>query len=394
MYFTLKTLPVAISIAMLPIAAQANQPNNDERVAKLEQQVASLQKQQNDSLKDKFHFNGFISLGYVSANNSAGYAGATTAANFEEESKFGFQGTFDISDNTQAVMQLMMRGENNWDIEAEWAYLSHRFDNGIQARAGKLRRPLFMYSDYLDVGYAQPFARPPEEVYGGVPLSTYTGGDISYDIEFEDSTISLQGFGGQSDVDNGIAKLDLTNFVGANATWTDMTWTVRGVYAQSDFDGYIGTPQGQFDIDHSKATFKGIGLGYDNGNFFMVSEVTQMKIEGVLSDNDAGYITLGYRINQFSPYVTAAFLKTTDDDERAAINPALGYGFDEQRTTYSAGIRWDALDNLAIKFDVTYAHDFDGTHGGLVNNKQYDYTSNSFKYDSTTVYTIKLDAVF
>ncbi|WP_076537475.1 porin [Shewanella sp. UCD-KL21] len=398
MSFNLKALPLAISVAMLPALAVANDAT-DEKLAKLEQQVKSLQKQQTANLADKFNFNGFISVGYLSANNSAGYNNATTSANFEEDSKLGFQGTFNISDQTQAVMQLMMRGENDWDVEAEWAYISHRFDNGIQARAGKLRVPLFMYSDYLDIGYAQPFARPPLEVYGQIPFSSYTGGDISYDVEFDDSTLTLQGFGGQSEAEEDVALLDFSNLVGANLSWTDLTWTLRAVYGQASLEGYLKDETGSpiMGIDDEKATFTGVGASYDNGSFLAATEWTAVKVDGLLADTESAYLTVGYRIESFTPYVTVAYLKTTDEDFRSALPPQigvpLGLALNRERTAYSLGLRWDAIDNVALKFDVTYANDFGDTGGDLESN-DYNPLTGEFMYDSTTVYSVKIDAVF
>ncbi|WP_394130046.1 porin [Shewanella maritima] len=393
MKLMMKALPLAISVALVS-TAHADEAT-DKKIAQLEQQVKSLQKQQTASLADKFNFNGFISVGYQSADNSAGYNGATTSADFEQDSKLGFQGTFNISNQTQAVLQLMMRGDNDWEVEAEWAYISHRFDNGLQARAGKLRVPLFMYSDYLDVGYAQPFARPPGEVYDQVPFSSYTGGDLSYDVEFEDSTLTMQAFGGQSDVETDTVELDLSNVLGANISWTDLTWTLRGVYGQTQLDGsLLDDGNAILPVNDETATFTGVGGSYDNGSFIAIAEWTQMEIDGLLADNESGYITLGYRINQFTPYVTAAYLKTTDEAERA-LPPLfpLALALNEERTAYSVGVRWDAIDNVALKFDVTHATDFGDTHGGLDNNP-YDLLTGTFKYDSTTVYSVKVDAVF
>ena len=54
-----------------------------------------------------------------------------------------------------------------------------------------------MYSDYLDVGFTQPWVRSPLETYVQVPFTGYVGGDITYDIEFSESVISLQAFGGE-----------------------------------------------------------------------------------------------------------------------------------------------------------------------------------------------------
>ncbi|QIR14405.1 porin [Shewanella aestuarii] len=398
MKFNLKALPLAISIALVPTAVFANE-TTDEKIEKLEQQVATLQAQQTKNLTEKFSFNGFISGAYISSNNSAGYNNATTSSDFSQDSKIGFQGTFNISNQTQAVLQLMMKGENNWDVEAEWAYLSHRFDNGIKIRGGKLRLPLFMYSDYLDVGHAQPFARPPAEVYDQVSFTSYTGGDISYDVEFEDSTLTFQGFGGESIIDNKTSDIELSNIAGLNANWTDLTWTVRGVYGYGNLGGFLLDNTGSpfLTIDDEKSTFLGFGGGYDNGAFLAIAEWTQVEVNGLLPDMESAYLTLGYRINTFTPYVTVAYSKSTDDNERAALPPQLGIplslGLNEKRNAYSVGLRWDALDNVALKFDVTYANDFGDTSGGLSGNS-FNPSTGEFMLDDTLVYTVKFDAVF
>ncbi|WP_434931822.1 hypothetical protein ACRWQM_08170 [Shewanella sp. HL-SH5] len=395
MKFYLKALPLAISVALVPAAAFADEAT-DAKVAQLEQQVQALQAQQTKNLTDKFNFNGFISGAYISSDNDAGYNNATSSADFTQDSKMGLQATFNISNQTQAVLQLMMKGENDWDVEAEWAYLSHRFDNGVKVRGGKLRVPLFMYSDYLDVGYAQPFARPPGEVYDQVPFSSYTGGDIAYDFEFEDSTLTLQGFGGESDVNGEATSLDLSNIMGVNASWTDLTWTLRAVYGQTDLDG--SASGGALVIDGEQAQFTGLGGSYDNGSFIAITEWTTVEIEGLLADHESAYVTLGYRIKAFTPYVTVAYVKTTDDDVRSALPPQLaiplGLGLNEERTAYSAGVRWDAIDNVAIKFDLTYATDFGDTSGGLGGNAVVNPLAKQFLFDDTLVYTVKFDAVF
>ncbi|MCL1045813.1 hypothetical protein L2737_10800 [Shewanella electrodiphila] len=405
MKLTLKTLPLAISVAILPIQAIADDQTNN-KIAQLEQQVQSLQASQTASLTERITFNGFMTGAFITSDNNAGYAGATTSANFDDGSKFGLQGTFAISDQTKAVMQLMMKGENNWDVEAEWAYVSHTFENGLQARAGKLRLPLFMYSDYLDVGYAQIFVRPPEDVYGPVPFTSYTGADVSYDIEFDDSTLTFQAYGGKSDA----FGVDLKNILGINATWTDETWTLRGLYGEGSLDGtmtrqsttsagidpstglpiYLEVTVPLLVLDEEKGQFSAIGGSYDNGSFLAIAEWTRIDVEGVFRNTDSGYLTLGYRIETFTPYVTASFYETTDDDLRQIVDQTSAvYAaiFNGERKSYSAGLRWDAIDNLAVKFDVTYSTDFGDTSGGLKSNVAQE-------FDDTTVYTVQFDVVF
>ena len=299
MKFNLKALPIAISIAMAPSIALSDEAA-DAKIAKLEQQVQTLQSQQNASLKDKVKLNGFISGAYISSDNDVGYNSADSSANFSEDSKVGLQATFDISDRTQAVLQLMMRGELDWEVEAEWAYLAHRFENGIKLRGGKLRVPLFMYSDYLDVGYAQPFARPPEEVYGAVPFSSYTGAGASYDVDFDDSTLTMQMFGGESKVK--ATGTDVSNLMGANVSWTDETWTLRAVYGQAQLDGSVKSEvdvelspgvitQADYtvlELNDEKGTFAGVGASYDNGEVIAVAELTRVEVDGAYPDSDSG----------------------------------------------------------------------------------------------------------
>ncbi|MBB1427175.1 hypothetical protein H5181_11980 [Shewanella sp. SG44-2] len=407
MQFNLKILSVAISMAIVPSLAVADEAA-DAKIAKLEQQVQTLQAQQNASLADKVQFNGFISGAYISSDNDAGYNNADSSANFSEDSKLGLQGTFNISDNTQAVLQLMMRGKYDWEVEAEWAYLSHRFDNGVKIRGGKLRVPLFMYSDYLDVGYAQPFARPPQEVYGTIPFSSYTGAGVSYDVEYDDSTLTMQAFGGESDVKN--SAVELSNLMGANVSWTDEIWTLRAVYAQAKLDGPIVSEvtvplaagvntQANYtvlELNDEKGSFVGVGASYDNGEVIAITEWTRSEIDNAYPDTDSGYLTLGYRIKEFTPYATVAYMKTQDNDERLPLSTATAIqmvAFNAERMAYSIGLRWDAIDNVAIKFDVTYAEDFGDTSGGFTGNS-IDTSTGKFTYDDTLIYTVKFDAVF
>ncbi|MBB1441143.1 hypothetical protein H5202_21360 [Shewanella sp. SG41-4] len=302
----------------------------------------------------------------------------------------------------------MMRGKYDWEVEAEWAYLSHRFENGVKVRGGKLRVPLFMYSDYLDVGYAQPFARPPQEVYGAIPFSSYTGAGVSYDVEYDDSTLTMQAFGGESNVKN--SAVELSNLMGANLSWTDEIWTLRAVYAQAQLDGPIVNEvdvalapgvntQANYtvlELDDDKGSFVGVGASYDNGEVIAITEWTRSEIDNAYPDIDSGYLTLGYRIKEFTPYATVAYTKTQDNDERLPLSQAAAIqmvAFNAERMAYSIGLRWDAIDNVAIKFDVTYADDFGDTSGGFLGNN-FDSSTGKFTYDDTLIYTVKFDAVF
>jgi len=68
--------------------------------------------------------------------------------------------------------------------------LSYEINDSTQINAGKLRIPFYRYSDFLDVGYAYPWARPPQTVYNLV-FSTFDGLSIvnNHTIGDWDSTV-------------------------------------------------------------------------------------------------------------------------------------------------------------------------------------------------------------
>jgi opacity protein-like surface antigen len=385
------------AFSLLPLAAlcafssqaQAELPAI-QRIEQLENQVALLSEQQ----ASRFTFNGFASVAMQVSDNDAGFAGATNQAEFNNGSLVGLQGSFSVAEGTDVTVQLVARGEDDWDPEVEWAFISHHFDNGLTVRTGKLRLPLFMLSDYLEVGYAHPWARVPEEVYGSVVVSSFTGLDVLYDIELDESTVSLQAFGGNHTLPTSQSSFGVeTKFrdiIGGVVSWTDETVSLRASYTQanvtSDQDWNVEgqvLPMTRFDSD--KATFIGLGARYDQGNFFALTELTRTEVEGFYSDVDAAYVTLGYNVSSITPYVSVARSETQDNEERMVFHKGL---LDIERTSYTAGLRWDVQSNMAVKADVTYSTDFGDTRGGLLG------AADDNTIDDTTVYTVKLDVMF
>jgi len=379
-------LPLAVACAsQFAIAATTDA----QRLALLEQELAVLQEASSyDSLSDRMTVNGFFTGKVGVASNDAGYNGYDKDADFSEGSKLGLQGSFALTEQTKIVAQLVARGSDDWSTEMEWAFLSHDFDNGLVARIGRLRVPLYMYSDYLEVGYAQPWASPPSELYSIVPLSSFDGVDAIYDFDMGDVAVMLQASYGHADRDTGelLGEVDYKDILGASASFSYEDWVFRTTYYQTTLDTTKDGQIPQF-FNDEQSYFAGVGLSYDNGSLLAISEFAVSDVEGDYSDTQSGYVTVGYRVSNFTPYVTYAFLDTTDDSERTApLKPA----FDWKRTAYSIGTRYDINSNLALKADVTYATDFGDTSGGMASNLDGIAQIN----DDTIVYTLSFDAVF
>ena len=68
----------------------------------------------------------------------------------------------------------------------------------ISVRAGKIKFPTFLISDYYEVGYAYPWIRPPQEVYSSNPITTLNGVDVLARFRLGDMSLLVQPYYGVS----------------------------------------------------------------------------------------------------------------------------------------------------------------------------------------------------
>lgn len=370
----------------------------------LEDRIKALEKKVKKSMSktDNVRFGGFLSTDFAYQSQKMGYASMPTDTHMDisRGSIVGLQVDYKMTDSTGVGVQMTARGYQNWEPEFMWAYVKHQFDNGLSVRAGRLGVPLFMYADFLEVGYAQPWVRPPTEVYDVVPAKSFTGIDMVYNWDIDWATLRFQLFWGEIDSnvrDNGLGSLTIPNFVGMNASIFYEDFTIRGVYAQasnvnlaSSTDGTSTYAPGNglsVTVDHVFGNFSGISASYDDGDYMVITELVRTRDKySEFPNTDAGYLTLGYHIDDVTPYATIARSRTTDNDIRTGVTAAL---ISSARTSYSLGARWDVLLGVALKADVTYVSNFGDTNGGLLGK-----FSGATTADSVVVYTVSVDASF
>ncbi|MBH0056377.1 porin [Pseudoalteromonas sp. SWXJZ94C] len=303
---------------------------------------------------------------------------------FKNESVFALQLSADLHDKLTATAQIVARGENDFDAEFEWAYVTYEFSDELQLSAGKMRVPFYKYSDFLDVGYAYRWVRPPKSVYG-IPFSTYEGLSLVYSSQLGDWDSTLQGFYGAFDGDIDVFGNDLpaelTNFGGVNWSLSYDWFSARAAYIvadtsiSSDDSGLIqlvgalndnGLTKTANDLvtDEDKTTFIGVGFSVDYDNFLFDAEYTEFEVEdSILAKQSQYYASVGYRIDS----VIVHFTYEDNDDEHdssrfdtiesipslnAAVNGALE-GIRAQSNVYTIGARYDFHPSAAFKIDFS-----------------------------------------
>ncbi|MET0211345.1 MAG: porin [Burkholderiaceae bacterium] len=384
--------------------------------------MVGAQAQSNDSM---FSFSGFGTVGVVgTSKDGAEYVipgqmrGADKDWSGEVDSKLGLQGTAKFNAIFSGTVQVLTKqnGKGNWAPEIEWAFAKYQATPGLSFRAGRMGAPFFAVSDFRDVGYANTWLRPPIDVYGQVTFSHFDGADVNWTTTIAGKTVTLQALGGASESHVRNIKLKLKDQVGFNAT-AELAdgLTVRvghmmgkvtveqpsvnalvGVLRQTPFAA-VGN---ELIADGKDATFSGIGLNYDEGQWIAAVEYTKRKTDSFVPDTTGWYATLGYRVGKFTPYGTVSQLKTDSSNVNNTIPGTVVVAglplralVDRVTTTQSTpqktvglGVRWDAWRNVAVKAQ----YDSIKTTGA----GQFTQVQPGFNNERVGVYSVAVDFVF
>lgn len=328
---------------------------------------------------------GFASFNIGVASNDADFLGYGTSINTLPDSVAAIQFRQNINEQLNATIQLIARAEEQWQLEVEWAYLAYHLPSNTVIRTGQLRSPLYLYSDYFDVRYAQPYLRPPTVVYGLIDFDTYSGIDAIIPLFREHSVVTFHPLFGaaEHETDSGY-ELEVSNYMGANLTWELGHWLLRSVYIHGD----VNSDDSELLAD-TEGTFYGVGIRYDPGKWFIEAEYGQVTTRGLYEDPSGAYIGGGYHFGHVTPYLVVGMSKTTDNDERSLEFNQEYPGLTFERKEFSLGFRWDFINDAAIKFDVTHWDDFNGTTG-----ISYLSGNNELEFEQSTIITLGIDAVF
>ncbi|KPZ60236.1 hypothetical protein AN391_00645 [Pseudoalteromonas sp. P1-13-1a] len=335
--------------------------------------------------------NGFASIvGGKTLDSDQTLYGYDDDISFKNESKFALQLSADLQEKLTATAQIIARGEDDFDATFEWAYVTYEYSDELQLSAGKMRVPFYKYSDFLDVGYAYRWVRPPRSVYG-IPFSTYEGLSVVYNSQLGDWDSTLQGFYGAFDGDIDVfgneLPAELNNLGGINWSVSYDWFSARAAYIVADTSisidnsdsSNLSALNGIIDVlnasgltstandlitDEDETTFFGIGFSVDYDNFLFDAEYTQFEVEGsILAEQSQYYASAGYRIDNVIVHVT--YEKNDDEHDSSRfntlesiplLNTNVNLALDSMRAesnVYTIGARYDFHPSAAFKIDFS-----------------------------------------
>ncbi|MFN3305298.1 MAG: hypothetical protein ACK44A_16490 [Roseateles sp.] len=371
-----------------------------------------------------FTVSGFATLGVVKTNTDlAQYAitgqvrGADKDGSAEVDSKLGVQFGAKFNPMFSGTVQLLAKSNGDGDFTpgVEWAFVKAQLAPSLSVRLGRMGAPFFAISDFRAVGFANTTLRPAPDVYGQVPVSHFDGADVSYQANLGVGTLTVQGFGGKSSDTVERTDVELKKLYGVNATLeTDAGLTLRFGHASgkltvksASLATLVATLRAtpfasvgnELDSNEKKASFTGVGLTWEEGEWLVNAEYTRRRTATYIPDTDGWYLTVGRRFGSWTPYATVSQVRTVDSNVNntvAAATPQLAQlkavvdgtvaSQHLAQKTVALGTRWDFARNFAFKAQVERLRP--------TGDAFFVHVQPGFASRSVNVFSIAVDTVF
>lgn len=364
-----------------------------------------------------FSFSGFGTLGLVhSIEDSADFtasplqpngAGYTRSWSPDIDSRVGAQVIAQFTPQLSAMLQVISEQNynNTFTPHVEWANVSYQLMPEFRIRVGRIVLPTYLLSDTRKVSYANPWVRPPVELYNLSPIFDSDGADASYTMNLGEAVDTLVGSYGKTDIAMPAGTTAGGTFRGKRL-WVVADTVEYGAltvhfayeslsYSYDALDGLFDAlrqfgPQGtalanQYDLDNKRGQVMTAGAMYDSRLWFMTGELGRRNLHSASVASTAWYIGGGFRLAKFTPYLIYSedradgrtstpgldlsalppYLQGSASDINTALNAILIRN--PVQNTISIGSRWDFTKNVDLKLQYDRLDLGAGSPGTLIN---------------------------
>ncbi len=289
---------------------------------------------------ERTNISGFYSSRYSVTDEEAYFHGDRDSGINNEGSfqgtKLGLTVTSQVNDDLSVAMLLMSAdGHDEYSTHVDWAFASFRLSDEFTLRTGKLKFPVGLVNEYVDVGVTYPWITAPlllysEEVTGAqATREAYTGASLLWEGEAGDWSLGGDLFFGQVDLEGMSVKGTLG--VTARANWDD---TVE--LQVSTYEGEMNTdPAGALGMMNEKAhSATLLGVKVDWNDIVAYAETAKVEMDVTMmgvnpGDSDSWYVTLGYRMGKFLPHITRQDWERDNGDNHQISTLGLAYSLSD-----------------------------------------------------------------
>lgn len=354
-----------------------------------------------DSLGE-FKLNGFMSAGvawsdvdYLTGPNElSGYAPIYVSRiekqpSFDKDTNVGLQITKYLRDDVNITIQLYAEGFSDFEVEATWAFIEYEPNDTWQFRVGRVRTDPYMLSEYVNVAYAYPWIRPPQEVYSQIPISNFTGFDVRYHTIICRKDFSIKAFWGSTSGELTLPAapfltlidtidMELRHLVSFSVKYGDEVFSVRAGYESTlvtlypnsgtfmqGLNEFVNTAiqlglLGQdyinyFSANNNHASFMGVGYQFDWKNIVSMGELVRRRASTpIISDPIGWYLMGGYRVKNIMPHITFARERIADNYVRRFNSAVNAFAVNSPPFAAGLGIPLDTIAQALIGTSYYY----------------------------------------
>lgn len=330
--------------------------------------------------------------------------GYTRQTDFGLDSNLGLQVNYRASGNFDTALQLVSRrSAEGYQPQLTWAYGRYLPNDTVQLRAGRLGFDVYLLADSRNVAYSYQWVRPPIDFFGNVIITYFDGADLVVSRPLGEGIVRAKFFAGlarertTTDSQNNYLSLNGSRLTGAHIEYQSQNWIYRVGYSELKFKNEFPPLQGLLDgfrspalnavfpyaadlgnalsLENKKFKYLSAGMAYDNGPLQVQLMVNRLSSESLLLPaSRAAYLTIGYRIDHWTPYATYSATRSEDQKIPASLPTGISPGIDmlvagfnqsissqfNHQTTLSVGVRYDLTEksNLKLQLDQIRADQF------------------------------------
>jgi len=281
---------------------------------------------------------------------------------FTHHSLIGLQLNTEVVDDLELSVTLLGKGKEEYSAEFAWFYATYTVTDNSSIRFGRLKVPIFMVSNYIDIGHAYPWVTPPPEAYSINVIDSNDGLEYIFESDLFGSTFLFNTYVGSDKNKHNLSpsyinsndntkipkyetgdkiQFDAHDIFGLEISFATDYVTFRASHNQAIIDSE------ELSISGARMSFGGFGIIIDVSNFVLYAEAVHRfstdEMQAAFPDQNSEYVTLGYKISKFMPYVTYASIDKGKKKTK--------YGLIQEST--SLGLRYDVNTKMAIKLQAT-----------------------------------------
>ncbi|MCG8671330.1 MAG: hypothetical protein MI867_18130 [Pseudomonadales bacterium] len=353
------------------------------------------------------HFSGFASIGAgkLDRKDDMRFMDYDSDWSFRSDTILGVQALVNVSQRWSATAQVVSRGftfdkKSDFEPTLEWLFAKYQWTPETSTRIGRMRTPLYLYSDTLEIGYSYPWSRPPVDTYTFLlsAISDFNGLDVSTSFDLGSTYVDFRAFAGAKKGKYLEFDLEFKKIIGTNFKfhWDNLSIRYGVTVAETDAsskslepltEGYefasildpIFTEIAEAHITESAwFQYHGLGLQWDLDSWTLIAEqyLVNGPEEGFANDAIGWYFSISRQMGHFVPYAVVGYyknyfngqVKQLVQDSESVVAPGIIPLLDtlrevdlevidrynERGESYTLGIRYDFHTNADIKFELQF----------------------------------------